>query len=182
MRRKSRLFLLLILLLFLLLFLIMIGILLVQRARYGRDRIEIPGPSGGMSGGVDLVLDPDAEEDPRHENNDNAERGVVIAGRESVTVSADKREAAVDFFNPDENAQLYYLTFELRLYGGDGQGYEVLYTSGLVEPGKHIRRITLSRSLEKGVYEAVIHVQPYRMNEEKTPTNNADMRIRLIVD
>ena len=29
--------------------------------------------------------------------------------------------------------------------------------------------------------EAVIHVQPYRMDEAKTPTNNADMKTELIV-
>lgn len=181
MRRKSRVFLLLIIL-FLLLLLVIAGILAVHRAWCDRNRIEIPGPVDGAGGGVDLVIDPNAEEDSRHENSADAEQGVVIAGRESMVVSANKREAAVDFFNPDENARFYYLTFELRLYGGDGQDYEVLYTSGLVEPGKHIYRITLSRSLEKGVYEAVIHVQPYRMNEEKTPTNNADMKIRLIVN
>lgn len=105
----------------------------------------------------------------------------MIIGREALTISADTKEAAVDFVNPEENAQLYYLTFELRLYNDNGQDYEVLYTSGLVEPGKRIGSVTLSRELEKGVYNAVVHVQPYRMNEERTPTNNADMKMKLIV-
>ena len=57
----------------------------------------------------------------------------------------------------------------------------MLYSSGLVEPGKHIQQITLSRGLEKGVYEAVVHVQPYRMSEARTLTNNADIKTVLIV-
>lgn len=132
-------------------------------------------------GGVGLVIDPNEEDSVSHENADTAEQGVAISGQESMTIPANKKEIAVDFYNPQENEGLYYLTFELRLYNNNEQGYEVLYASGLVEPGKRINRITLSRELEKGVYEAVIHVQPYRMNEERTLTNNADMRIRLIV-
>ena len=103
----------------------------------------------------------------------------MIAGRGSLTFPAGKREVPVDFYNPEDNAETYYLTFELRLLVGEE--YETLYTSGLVEPGKHLYRITLSRELEPGDYEAVIHVQPYRMDEERKPTNNADMRIRLYV-
>ena len=173
-REKNRKWLILVLLLIFLLFVMMMCILFTQR--------KIPDPPEMTGGGVGLVIDPNAENGSPYEYDDISEQGVVIAGWESVTVPANRKEVEVDFFNPKENTRLYYLTFELRLYSNNGQDYEVLYTSGLVEPGKHINRITLSRELEKGVYEAVIHVQPYRMNEEKTITNNADMRIKLIVD
>ena len=169
-------------LLILMLFGILTGIILIQRERCDKNRAEIPVPTENTGGGIGLVIDANADSSSTYEYGDISDQGVVIAGWESVTIPANKKEAGVDFFNPEENAQLYYLTFELRLYSNSGQDYEVLYTSGLVEPGKHISRITLSRELEKGVYEAVIHVQPYRMNEEKTLTNNADMRIKLIVE
>ena len=158
---------------------IVICLLLVRWRGCGENREGIPAPPESAGGGVELTVDPDAEKE--NVSSDSVlEKGVVIAGRGAMTFPAGKKEVPVDLYNPEDNEGLYYLTFELRLY--DGQEYEVLYTSGLVEPGKHIYRITLSRSLEKGVYEAVIHVQPYRMNEEKTPTNNADMKIRLIVN
>lgn len=139
-----------------------------------------PADDGG--GGVGLTVDPNAGEYVAPEVEEQApSQGVAIPGWGSITLPPDTTEITVDFFNPEQNAELYYLTFELRLPDDSEQGYEVLYTSGLVEPGKHIQKITLSRGLSAGTYNAVIHVQPYRMDEAKTPTNNADMKTELIV-
>ncbi len=162
-----------------LMFGIIIGILLFQNKKYCNCKItdEItPSVSG-----VGITIDPDAN-DKQPSNTENiAEQGVAISGREYMTIPAGQKEVAVDFYNPEENKELYYLTFELRLYDDNELDYEVLYTSGLVEPSKHIQKITLSRVLEEGIYTAVIHVQPYRMDEQKSITNNADMKIYLIV-
>ena len=169
-------------LLILMLFGIVTGIILIQRERCRKSKAEIPVTTENTGGGIGLIVDANTEHSSSYEYGAISDQGVVIAGWESITIPANKKEAEVDFFNPEENAQLYYLTFELRLYSNSSQDYEVLYTSGLVEPGKHINQITLSHALKKGVYEAVIHVQPYCMDENKTLTNNADMRIKLIVD
>lgn len=131
--------------------------------------------------GVGLTLDPDAADVQPQGNNNGPEQDVTIAGMGAVTVPANRKEVSVDFYNPNENAGLYYLTFELRLCNDSPQGYEVLYTSGFVDPGKHIYQIKLSRALETGVYDAVIHIQPYRMDQGYTLTNNADIVTRLIV-
>lgn len=160
---------------------IIIGIMFFRKISRERSTAETIVPNDKISGGVELVINPDAESDPSYPKDDSIEQGVTISGWKAMTIPANKKQAAVGFYNPKENAELYYLTFELRLYSDGDQDYEVLYTSGLVEPGKRIDRITLSRELEKGVYEAVVHVQPYRMNDEKTLTNNADMKIKLIV-
>lgn len=127
-------------------------------------------------GGVGLVVDKNAGEFVAPETESQSQKGVSIPGWGTITMPANTKDITVDFYNPDANEGLYYLTFELSLAGG-----EVLYTSDLVEPGKHIQNITLSKGLAPGEYEAVIHVQPYKMNEEKTPTNNADMKTKLVV-
>lgn len=175
----------LLLLLILLLLGIVIGMLLSQRGKGVSHRKRYTNSSdcstANSGEGVGLVIDPNAESGQSSENNNTTEQDVAISGRGSMTFPANKKEVTVDFYNPKENEGLYYMTFELRLNNDSEQGYEVLYTSELVEPGKHINRISLSRALEKGVYEAVVHVQPYRMKEEKTLTNNADMKTRLIV-
>ncbi len=133
-------------------------------------------------GGVGLVLDPDAGEASAGESRNAKGQDVVISGKGALLFPVHEKEVSVDFYNPKENAGRYYLTFELRIPDQSGNGYEVLYASGLVEAGKHINRITLSRGLEKGVYEAVIHVQPYCMDQERTLTNNADMKTVLLVE
>lgn len=137
---------------------------------------------GPSTGGVSLEIDKNAGEYVKPTtDNDAQSKNVAIPGWGSLTIPANQTEVTVDFKNPEENEGLYYLTFELRILNNSEQGYEVLYTSGLVEPGLYIQNITLARELEKGTYDAVVHVQPYRMDENKTPTNNADMQTKLIV-
>jgi hypothetical protein len=134
------------------------------------------------SGGVGLTVDPNAKGYVAESSAPvETAPGVTIPGWGSITIPADTTDITVDFYNPDSNEGYYYLTFELWLADDSPEGYEVLYTSGLVEPGLHIQHITLSHSLSAGTYDAVVHVQPYKMDENQTPTNNADMETQLIV-
>ena len=135
-----------------------------------------PPPSGGG-----VIFDPNAGDYKNPDDTTPQRPNVAIPGWATLTMPPNTREITVDFFNPDQNAGYYYMTFELRLIDPTKpEGYEVLYTSGYVEAGKHIQRITLSRGLEEGTYAAYIHVQPYRL-EDNTPTNNANTAITLIV-
>ncbi len=158
-----------------LILLLIILLLLLQQCCHGRRRgVSV------QTGGVLLTPDPDAKEENEPGMNDGP-AGVAIAGWGEIVIPSDTTKIAVDFFNPEENADMYYLTFELRLPDDSAQGYEALYTSGLVAPGLHIQNITLTRALPAGEYDATIHVQPYRMDENRTPTNNADLKTKLIV-
>lgn len=147
---------------------------------WGRWFGDKPPDSSGepASSGGKLNVDPNAGEYVAPETSKPEQSGgVAIPGWGYITIPAGETEVAVDFPNPEANADKYYLTFELRLKDTG----EVLYTSGLVPPGKHVQKITLSRALEEGTYKAVIHVQPYKMDAAQTPTNNADMETDLVV-
>lgn len=128
-------------------------------------------------GGVQL--DPDQDTYNPDNSNSPTSQGVAIPGWGKITIPVNETKVKVDFYNPEQNKNLYYLTFELRLPDGNGN-YEVLYKSGLVEAGNHIQNITLSRGLAEGTYDAIIFVQPYRM-DGVTPTNNAETQTQLIV-
>jgi len=110
--------------------------------------------------------------------------GIAIPGWGSITLPAGVTEAQTSLQNPESNEGWYYLTFEMRLPTVDEatgeEGYEVLFTTGLIPPGQYCNKVTLTRPLEPGEYKAVIHVQPYTI-ENLTPTNNADMETVLIV-
>ena len=146
-----------------------------------KDMTNFEQPSEENKGGVGLVVDSNAGEYVEPEKESTPTQGVAIPGWSTIVIPANTKDVTVDFMNPIENKDLYYLTFELRLLNNSDVGYEVLYKSGLVEPGLHIQKISLSRSLNVGEYDAIVHVQPYRMNNEKTPTNNADMKTKLVV-
>ena len=106
---------------------------------------------------------------------------VSIPGWGEITLPPNTTEIQCDFYNPVENEGYYYLTFELRLPDDSAQGYEVLYNSGLLAPGEHTQTITLSRGFPEGKYDAILHVQPYRMDGLMTPTNNLNSSIKLRV-
>ena len=136
--------------------------------------------SGSSPLGGGLVIDPNAGDYVAPEAP-KQEQGVAIPGWGSMTIPANTQELnMVDFFNPIENDGLYYLTFKFCLLNANGEISEVLWESQAVPPGKHIQKITMSRGLPAGTYEAVVHVQPYRMSDQ-TPTNSANMRTTLIV-
>ena len=113
------------------------------------------------------------------------EPGVAIPGWGSITLPAGVTEAATTLKNPEANEGWYYLTFEMRLPTVDEEtgeeSYEVLFTTGLIPPGQYCNQVTLTRPLEAGEYNVILHVQPYRMSD-KTPTNNADTETLLIVE
>ena len=114
------------------------------------------------------------------------EPGVAIPGWAVIRLPAGVTEAQVSLQNPEGNADWYYLTFELRLPTVDPDtgeaGYEAIFTTGLIPPGEYCNAVTLTRALEPGEYAAVMHVQPYRMDEAQTPTNNADLQTTLVVE
>ncbi len=108
------------------------------------------------------------------------ERNVAIPGFKTMTVSANTNTVSVDLYNPERNSGYYYLSFQFKVPDGNGN-YETLYTSDLVEGGKHLYQITLNHVLTAGVYEhCILHVQPYTV-KDLTPTNNADVEFTLTV-
>ena len=139
-----------------------------------------PGSQGSSPQGGGLVIDPNAGDYVAPEAPEQ-EQGVAIPGWGSMTIPANTQVLdMVDFFNPEVNDGLYYLTFKLCLLNANGEISEVLWESQAVPPGKHIQKITMSRGLPAGTYDAVVHVQPYRMSDQ-SPTNSANMRTTLIV-
>lgn len=132
------------------------------------------------TGGGGVIFDPN-QGDYVEPEKATAGPGVAIPGFGKLTIPPNVTDVTVDFYNPDANADRFYLTFEIRIPDDSEQGYESVYKSGLVEAGKHIQKITLERGFEEGEYDAYLFVQPYRANEHLTPVNNANLKFKLIV-
>ena len=130
--------------------------------------------------GIGLYIDPNSSDYVAPEVEEKPSVAIPGWGTFTIPPETTKLTNMVDFFNPETNKDYYYLTFELRLLKNNGKDYEVLYKSGLLEPGKHIQTIDIAHGLKAGTYDAVIHVQPYTMDNQ-TPLNNADMNTKIIV-
>lgn len=105
------------------------------------------------------------------------EPGIAIPGWGGIKIPHGQTEAEVALLNPKDNDGWYYLTFELRLTDTD----EVVFSTGLIPPGMYCTKVNLTRDFEVGDYPATMHVQPYRMNDDLTPTNNAVFNLVLMV-
>lgn len=137
--------------------------------------------TGKTQGWGGLRVDANAGEYVAPEINQTSQPGVAIPGWGTMIIPAGVTKiTTVDFYNPEANNGTYYLTFELLIPKTGSSEYESLYKSDLIPPGLHVQTINLTRPLAAGTYDAVIHVQPYRI-ADKSPTNNADARTTLIV-
>ena len=133
-----------------------------------------PNDDGSSSQGGWLVIDPNAGELVKPP-------GVTIPGFGSMTIPANTKELkGINLHNPEKNEGWYYLTYKLCLLDKNGEVSETLYASQLVPPGQYLQDITISRGLPAGTYDAVMQVQPYRI-ADKSSTNNADLRMTIIV-
>ena len=136
-----------------------------------------PNDAGSASQGTGLVVDPNAGEFVKAEQPP----GVAVQGFGRLTIPANTEKLmGVNLYNPIENEGWYYLTFKLCLLDKNGEVSETLYESQLVPPGLYLQDITISRGLAKGEYDAVMHVQPYRI-DDLSPTYNADLKMTLVV-
>ncbi len=137
-------------------------------------------PYGEETGAPALRIDRNATE-KRTKEQEETDKNVAIPGFKTMTIPAGKERVSVDFYNPENNSGYYYLSFELRVPDVNGN-YETLYTSDLVEAGKHLYQIVLNHALSAGIYEhSVLHIQPYKV-DDFAPTNNADVEFILKVE
>ena len=137
-----------------------------------------PNNGGSASQGAGLVVDPNAGEFVKPEQPP----GVAIPGFGSLTIPANNKFInGIDLYNPIENEGWYYLTFAIGLLKADGTVSEILYQSQLIPPNNLVKNITLTRGLPKGVYDAVLLVQPYRI-VDASPTNNANLKFTIIAE
>ena len=132
-------------------------------------------PKGG------IVYDPNQGDYVPGQSGGPAIEGVAVPGFGTWTIPPNVTKVTTDFYNPEKNAGKFDMTFEVRIPNDSEQGYEVIYKSGLVKAGNHIQNVTLSHGFEKGEYDAYLFVQPYTADEDQTPTNNVNIKFKLIV-
>lgn len=117
-------------------------------------------------------LDPDASTQEAEESD--PPEGIRIPGYPSITIPADTKEVTVNLMNPEGNP--CYFTFELVLKDSN----ETIYQSKMVEPGKAITEITLSRTLTAGTYPAVLKITTAALSDG-TAMNGANVETTLNV-
>lgn len=81
-----------------------------------------------------------------------------------INIEAGHTHSYIDLHNPETND--VHLSFALRLNASDDADDVVLYESGLVRPGYTITQQELRKTLDKGVYEASIHIRAHMYDDD----------------
>ena len=127
----------------------------------------------------DIKPDPDmvAESEPYTVVESDAvtekTEGIRIPGYPRITIQADTKDVTMNLINPEGNP--CYFTFEIVLT----EENETIYVSEMVEPGKAITNVTISRALEKGEYPAVIKITTTSL-ENGLAMNGANVETVLV--
>lgn len=123
-------------------------------------------------------IDPDAENwsgSLQSQGSESGEaQGIQIPGYPSIPLPAGEKEVQIVLLNPEGNP--CYFTFELVL---DATG-ETLYTSKQVPPGKAVTKLTLSKALEAGTYDATIKITTASLKDQSL-MNGANVKTKLVV-
>ncbi len=137
---------------------------------------KTPDNSGGMGLTVDPYSGSFVQPEKAVEDTEST-GGIAIPGWGSIHIQAGEKLVDVNLENPIDNEGKYYLSFSVHLKGED----KALAETGLIQPGESALKLSLSKALEPGEYEAVVLVQPYRM-ADGSATNNAEIETILIAE
>lgn len=98
--------------------------------------------------------------------------------KDVVVETADGEEVTLSITSKRD---FYYMTFGLYLGTPDkAEEAVLLYQSNLVEPGKYIQRMDMTKALSAGSYDAFVLCQPYE-SDGATKTNNGVVVLTLNV-
>ena len=133
-------------------------------------------PNSSQNGGLDIDENAgDWNGQTLPDKTDGAPvEGIKIPGYPSITLPKDQKTVNVALVNPEGNP--CYFTFELVLKDTG----ETLYQSKLVPPGKAITKITMSKALSAGEYDATIKITTTSMTDGSA-MNGANVETVLIV-
>ncbi len=143
---------------------------LILTGAFKQNTENEPDDHKGVTGYISDDWDPNVEE-----TIGEPKKGTQIPGYSSAEMKAGETSLHLSIGNPKENSVGMFATLKLA----DGT---VLYESPLLKPGQGLTEIPLSRTLEKGTYDAMVVYQCVLLDEENTPLNAAESGFTLYVN
>lgn len=126
-------------------------------------------PADGVVGKISDDWDPGLEDESSSHSG-----GTQIPGYSTAEMNAGDTTLHLSVGNPKDNNCGFYATLMLT----DGT---VLYKSELLNPGYGLTEIPLSKTLEKGEYDAMVYYECVTLDDEHSPLNAAESEFKLIV-
>ena len=136
-----------------------------------------------------FMLDQNAEEGEGKldlpEKIDTSTKNVTIVGIPEMNFKANQKEQNVILTNHKKNEGVCFMEFTIYLDKNSNKKIddadEMIYKSGLVQPGYSISKFSINRTLDVGEYDAVVMQQPYSFDQQRTKLNNMVVATKIIV-
>lgn len=136
-----------------------------------------------------FVLDQNAEEGEGKlelpEKIDTSTKNVTIVGIPEMNFKANQKEQNVILTNHKKNEGVCFMEFTIYLDKNSNKKIddadEMIYKSGLVQPGYSISKFSINRTLDVGEYDAVVMQQPYSFDQQRTKLNNMVVATKIVV-
>lgn len=140
---------------------------------YNNINSQPAAPTQGVVG--EIRTDWDTGIDENSKGSDNTKKtGVQIPGYSTAEMNVGDTSLHISIGNPKSNTCGLYAT--LRLSDGT-----VLYKSDLLEPGSGLTDVPLSKSLEKGEYQAMVLYECVTLDDSHQKLNSAESEFTLKV-
>lgn len=123
--------------------------------------------------------------DKLDEEIDVSTKNITMRGITQINFIAGQKEQNFVLANDKKNADICFMQYSIYLDKNGNKkaddGDELLYESGLVQPGYAISRFSISRPLSEGTYSAVVVAQPYSFDKQLSKLNNMVFATEIIV-
>ena len=136
--------------------------------------------NNNRSGGIIIENDPVPLAAPMFLQADESSKpytggghGIILPGIDSIVIPADTADVQILLYNPADND--FDLAFEITVDD------EIIYSSGLVEPGMCVEDITLAKGLAYGEYKAILEIRAYAPGDF-TQTGSASVEFDLLAE
>lgn len=119
------------------------------------------------------------------EKIDTSTKDVTIVGIPEMNFKANQKEQNVILTNHKKNEGVCFMEFTIYLDKNSNKKIddadEMIYKSGLVQPGYSISKFSINRTLDVGEYDAVVMQQPYSFDQQRTKLNNMVVATKIVV-
>ena len=119
------------------------------------------------------------------EKIDTSTKNVTIVGIPEMNFKANQKEQNVILTNHKKNEGVCFMEFTIYLDKNSNKKIddadEMIYKSGLVQPGYSISKFSINRTLDVGEYDAVVMQQPYSFDQQRTKLNNMVVATKIVV-
>lgn len=169
---------------------ILLGILVLAGLVFGMTKfIQANNEPETTTTTAPFILDQNAEEGEGKldlpEKIDTSSKNVTIVGIPEINFKANQKEQNVILTNHKKNEGVCFMEFTIYLDKNSNKkiddGDEMIYKSGLVQPGYSISKFSINRTLDVGEYDAVVMQQPYSFDQQRTKLNNMVVATKIIV-